>query len=165
MQQLKQSDLAPLREKLHKEQDETCPILKQKFPVEEMVIDHQHKKSSDPIGLDGGGLVRGCIHNQANVIEGKITNTYKRYGLHKFIELPELLRNIADYLEQENLPYVHPSEREKTPKLKKRSYNALKKVYTGKAKFPAYPRSGKLTAPLRRIYEKYRRSYFGLCKP
>lgn len=155
MQQLKQSDLSPLREKLHREQDNTCPVLKQEFDVTEMVIDHQHKRKSDPIGENGGGLVRGCIHNQANVIEGKITNTYKRYGLHKFMPLPELLRSLADYLEQENLPYIHPSEREKPKKITKRSYNALKKVYTGKAKFPAYPTSGKLTAPLRRIYERF----------
>jgi len=155
MQTLKQTDLKPLREKLHDEQHGICPILKQEFDVEEMVIDHQHKKKSDPIGENGGGLVRGCIHNQANVIEGKITNTYKRYGLHKFISLPELLRNLADYLERDNLPYIHPSEIEKPKKLKKHSYNALKRAYVGRAKFPAYPKSGKLTAPLKRLYERF----------
>lgn len=155
MQQLKQADIKPLREKLYKEQNGICPILKQKFDISDGVLDHQHKKVNDPIGLDGGGLIRGCIHNQANVIEGKITSTYKRYGLHKFISLPELLRNLADYLEQENLPYIHPSEKVKEQKLKKQSYNALKRAYKGKAKFPPYPRSGKLTAPLRVLFERF----------
>lgn len=155
MQQLKQSELKPLREKLHKEQKGICPILKQKFDIIDFVLDHQHKRVGDPIGENGDGLVRGCIHNQANVIEGKITNTYKRYGLHKFISLPELLRNLADYLEQDNLPYIHPSEKAKDKKLKKRSYNTLKKAYSGKAKFPPYPKSGKNTVPLRRLFERF----------
>ena len=85
MKQLKNSELKPLRIKLHEEQNHICPVLNQKFDHVEMVIDHQHKRIADPIGVNGDGLVRGCIHNQANVIEGKITNTYKRYGLHKFI--------------------------------------------------------------------------------
>jgi len=156
MQQLKQSELKPLRIRLHKEQNNVCPILKQEFDLSEMVVDHQHKqKQSDTNGVNGGGMVRGCIHNQANVIEGKISNTYKRYGLHKFIELPELLRNLADYLEQENLPYIHPTERTKPKKLKKRCYNTLKKSYKGRAKFPPYPKSGLLTKPLRTLFERY----------
>jgi len=155
-QQLKQSEIKPLRIGLHKQQGSICPILKQKFDVSEMVIDHQHKnKKTDVNGVDGGGMVRGCIHNQANVIEGKISNTYKRYGLHKFVSLPELLRNLADYLERENLPYIHPSEAPKPKKLKKRSYNVLKKRYDGKAKFPPYPKTGKLTKPLVKLFEKY----------
>ena len=155
MKQLKQSELKPLREKLHKEQDNTCPVLKIKCDISEMVIDHQHKRVDDPIGVNGDGLVRGCIHNQANVIEGKITNTYKRYGLHKFMPLPELLRSLADYLEQDNLPYIHPSEKAKDKKLKKSSYNTLRKAYKGKARFPPYPKSGKLTVPLANLFERF----------
>ena len=155
LRQLKQSEIKPLREKLYKEQDGICPILKQKININDATLDHQHKRKGDPIGIDGGGLIRGVIHYLANVIEGKITNTYKRYGLHKFISLPDLLRNLADYLEQENLPYIHPSEKAKEKRLKKTSYNLLKKTYTGKAKFPPYPKSGKMTAPLKRLFERF----------
>ncbi len=156
MQQLKQKDLKPLRIKLHKEQDNICPILKQEFDLSEMVVDHQHKyKKSDTNGVDGGGMVRGVIHNQANVLEGKISNAYRRYGLHKFISLPEYLRNLASYLEQENLSYYHPTEAPKPKKLKKRSYIQLRKVYVGRARFPDYPKSGLLTKPLAKLYEKY----------
>jgi len=157
MKELKQKDLNPLRAQLHNEQNGICPILKQQFDVSEMVIDHQHKyKKSDPNGVDGAGMVRGCIQYQANVIEGKVSNAYKRYGLHKFISLPDLLRNLADYLEQENLPYIHPDEVEKPKKLMKSSYNLLKSSYNGKAKFPAYPKSGKITKPLERLFEAYK---------
>lgn len=157
MQQLKQTDLKPLREKLHQEQQNICPILKQEFDISEMVIDHQHKqKKSDTNGDDGGGMVRGCIQNQANVLEGKISNAYKRYGLRKYISLPDFLRNLADYLEQENLPFIHPSEKEAPQKLKKSSYNLLKKSYVGRAKFPPYPKTGKMTAPLQRLFERFK---------
>ena len=155
MKQLKNSELKPLRIKLHEEQNHICPVLNQKFDHVEMVIDHQHKRIADPIGVNGDGLVRGCIHNQANVIEGKITNTYKRYGLHKFIPLPELLRNLADYLEQDNLPLIHPSEKKKPKKLTKRSYKVLKRVYNGKGKFPEYPKSCLLTKPLKTLFKRF----------
>jgi len=156
MQQLKQSELKPLRIRLHKEQGNICPILKQEFELSEMVIDHQHKrKKSDSNGDDGGGMVRGCIQRQANVLEGKFTNAYYRYGLHNYVSMPEFLRSLADYLEQDNLPYIHPTEKEKGKKLKKRCYNVLKKAYTGRAKFPPYPKSGMLSKPLRRLFEAY----------
>ncbi len=156
IRQLKQSELAPLREDLHTLQNNVCPIIKQEFPIEEMTIDHQHKqKKSDENGVNGGGLVRGCIHFQANAFEGKVTNAYKRCGIHKFLPLPLVLRRLADYLEQPNLPLIHPSEKPADKKLKKTSYNLLRKTYDGKAKFPAYPKSGKLTAPLKKLFDKY----------
>lgn len=155
MIQLKYSDLKKVRAEIHKRQDFICPILKQKFETKAMVVDHQHKRKDDPIGVNGDGLVRGCIHNRANVIEGKIVSAYKRYGLNKFLPLPDLLRNIADYLEQENLPLIHPTEKKKPKKLTKRSYNALKRVYTGRSKFPIYPKSGLLTKPLKKLFEDF----------
>ena len=153
MQQLRHSELLPLRIRLHKEQENICPILKKKFELSEMVIDHQHKRKNDPIGVNGDGLVRGCIHNNANVLEGKISNAYRRYGLHKHISLPDFLRNLATFLEQDNLPYIHPSEKEKPKKLKKQSYNQLRRVYNGRAKFPPYPKTGYITKPLTKLFE------------
>ena len=154
--QLKQSDIKPLREKLYKEQNGICPLLKQKIDIKDTSLDHQHKRLSDPIGLDGAGLIRGCIHKQANSAEGKIVNIYKRLGLNKFILLPNFLRNLADYLERDNLPYIHPSEKSKSKKLMKSSYNHLKSVYSGKAKFPRYPRSKLLTKPLEKLFERFK---------
>lgn len=140
--QLKHSDLPILKKKLHKKQKKKCPILKKKFKLKEMVVDHQHKRISDEIGLNGGGLVRGVIQFQANSLEGKITNAYKRYGLKKHIDLPSFLRNLADYLERKNLHYIHPNEKAKAKKLGKRVFGKLSKLYSEK-----YPKRKPLLFP------------------
>ena len=100
MQQIKNSELKVLRKQWHKEQGFICPILNQKIPHKDAVVDHKHRNKSTPVGKDGAGMIRGVIQRSANVIEGKLTNAYVRYGLHKFdITLPQFLRNLADYLE------------------------------------------------------------------
>ena len=71
-EQLKQSEILPLKKMLHKQQKKICPIMNQKFPLSEMVLDHQHKTKKEIIGKNGAGLVRGSIQKQANVIEGKL---------------------------------------------------------------------------------------------
>lgn len=155
--QLEGKDLKKFRIKVHKKQKCKCPILNKKFPVEDMVVDHQHMTKAETIGINGAGLVRGVIHRQANVLEGKITNAYKRYGLEKMMPLPKFLRNLAKYLEQENLPIIHPSEKPKAPKLKKSSYNAIVRLArsNGCRKIPPYPKSKKLTVALKALYETY----------
>ena len=95
-----------------------------------MVIDHKHKLKSNPAGPNGDGLVRGAINRHANIIEGKITNNWKRTGLeYTEADLPTFLRNLADYLE--NPPceqvYIHPNERIKPCRLTKTCYNASSK--------------------------------------
>lgn len=70
-------------------------------------------------------------------------------------DLPTILRSCADYLERKHLPYIHPSEKPKAKKLKKSSYNKLLKAYDGKAKFPDYPTSGKLTIKLEKLFADY----------
>lgn len=156
--QLKQKDLAPLREKLHKQQNLTCPVLGLPFNLSDMVIDHQHRTKAEPIGENGAGLVRGCIQFQANSLEGKIWNAWKRYGLNKMdVELPEFLRNLADYYERDCLPLIHPSEKPKEPKLSKACYNKLVKAMKGsRKKCPPFPKSGKLTKPLERLFKQER---------
>lgn len=155
--QLSPKDLSKLKSELHKNQNDTCPLLGVKFKLEDMVVDHKHKKKSDPCGPNGDGLVRGAINRFANALEGKITNNWKRMGLDKHIDLPTYLRNLADYLE--NPPceqvYIHPSEKPKRPKLKKSCYNKLKKEYSGRAKFPEYPKNGYLTKKLEKLFEQY----------
>jgi hypothetical protein len=86
------------------------------------------------------------------VLLGKIENNCARYSVSQQ-ELPEVLYNMAKYLEKEHLPYLHPSEAPKAKKLKKTSYNKIKAV--SRKKCPSYPRSGKLTKVLERLYEEY----------
>jgi len=132
-------------------QGRICPILKQEIKLEDSVFDHKHRKKSESIGIDGKGLLRGVIHRQANSLEGKITNAFIRYGLHKFnISLPDLLRNIAAYIESPPMKpkYIHPNERT-FKKLAKKDYNKIKKhyfkMYPKRKKMPMYPASGKMT--------------------
>ena len=157
--QLKSNDLKPLKEKWHAEQDSICPILKKEFPLEKMCIDHLHKLKSEEPGVDGKGCARGAIEFRSNALEGKITNNFKRLGLDKEIDLPSFLRNLADYLENNHLNddvlYIHPTEVLREPKISKKNYNKLKKLYAGKAKFPEYPSSGKLTKPLEKLFKEY----------
>lgn len=151
------SELKKLRREQFLKQGEICPILKQKIKYEESVFDHKHKKKSELPGEDGGCL-RGVIHNLANIMEGKVTRTYKRYGLHKLIPLPELLINLSEYLISPPMSpeYIHPKERV-FEKIGKREYNELKKKffekYPNRTVFPAYPRKGKLTKKIKSISE------------
>lgn len=142
--------------KWHTEQQYICPVLKQPHPLERCVMDHQHKRKDELPDESGKGLCRGVIHNQANSFEGKVSNAYKRYGLDKLIDLPSLLRNLADYLESNKIhcdtKYIHPNEEPKQPKLTKQSYNRLKKVC--KTKIPLY--TGNYTKTLQLLFEKYK---------
>ena len=155
MIQVQHKNLKKLRFKLYNKQNGICPLLKLKIPFKDAVVDHKHKTANELIGVKGAGLIRGVIHKSANALEGKILNNFKRLGLPKYIDLPAFLRNLADYLEQEPLPLIHPNEKPKPKHLKKISYNKLRKAYTGTAKFPDYPKSKKLTMPLKRLFSEY----------
>jgi len=153
-------EFTSLRKKQWLKQDKTCPILRRPIPYEKAVFDHKHKLKSEKAGKDGKGLLRGVVHSQANVIEGKIARLYRRYGLDKFISLPALLRNIADYIENPPMPpkYVHPNERPPQRKLSKREYNRVCKyyfqMYPRRKKLPEFPKSGKMTKEFERLLEK-----------
>jgi hypothetical protein len=159
MKQLKQKDIKKLKYQLYKNQNSICPILKQKIDIKSCCVDHQHRTSKEKIGFNGAGLIRGCIHLQANSFEGKVSNAFKRYGLDKFgLSLPDVLRNLAEYLEQDNLPLIHPSERLKDPILSKRCFNLLNKKFL--LKYPKkkpliYPKSKKLTKPLQKLFNEF----------
>ncbi len=149
--QLKQSELKSFREEQHKLQDEICPLLKIKVPIEKTAVDHRHKLKKELPSLDGKGLIRGVIDFRANSVEGKITNAWKRYfgydeAKHP-ISLPDYLRNLADYLENpplDHLKLIHPSERVREEKFMKSDYNKIKKYYfeifPNKKKMPHYPK-------------------------
>lgn len=157
--QLKASDIKPLKEKWYSEKNGICPVLKKEVPFDKTVIDHLHKLKSEEAGIDGKGCCRDFLEFRANALEGKITNNFKRLGLDKEIDLPTFLRNLADYLENNHLCddvlYVHPNEKPQEQIVSKKNYNKLKKVYTGKAKFPDYPNSKKITKPLEKLFKEY----------
>jgi hypothetical protein len=160
LRELTTKDIKSLKEELHEEQSGICPILKIWQEPGEVVLDHIHKsrKSATP-GLEEGGLVRGVINRYANVVLGKIENSWKRTGLSKndSITLAQALRNMADYIEREPLPYVHPTERIPQKRLKKSSFNLLiKKLKESgfKNKLPEYPSRKLLSKKLAELYKK-----------
>lgn len=160
--QLKTSEIKDLKIKFHKEQNNVCPILNKEVPIDKMVLDHLHKLNSEEAGKDGKGCCRGALEFRANAWEGKIVNAFKRLGLNKDLDLVEGLRRLADYLENNRLNddvlYIHPSEKEPEKIVSKKNYNKLKKLYINskrKAKFPEYPASKKLTIKLKELFEEY----------
>ena len=151
------SGIKDLRQSILQSQNYICPITKETLNVDNSVLDHKHKMYKDQqLGINGIGCVRGVLHRQVNVLEGKINNSYYRLGLHKLdISLPDILRNLADYLEQNTTNYIHPTEVPRTPQFKKSCYNTLVKTlqslgYT--KKIPEYPKSKKLTKPLEKLF-------------
>jgi hypothetical protein len=161
LKEITYAEFAKLRYKQWQKQNEICPILKRRIKYEDAVFDHRHKRKDEEIGVDGKGLLRGVIHKNANVMEGKIARIHRRYGLHKFdIPLPDLLRSIADYIERcpmcfNNIRYIHPNERPKTKLLGKRQYNKICKhyfeMYPRSKKIPEFPKSGKLTKEFEKL--------------
>jgi len=131
-----------------------------------MVVDHKHRKKSEPIGIDGKGLVRGVIHRQANSMEGQIRKSWVRHGMHKFdISLPAFLRNLADYLENPPLKkyrLIHPLEKTPIKKLTKSSYNKLKRAVGTTCKMPPFRAKRKskhvqtLTKPLAVLFVRFK---------
>ena len=108
--QLKQKDLKEWRKQQLDCQFGRCAITCLPLAFEETVVEHCHKTKAEETGVDGKGLIRGVVHFGVNALEGKITNAYKRYGLKNLIPLPDLLRCIANYLENPIVKDIaHPS--------------------------------------------------------
>lgn len=144
--QLKHSDIPKIRKELLEQQNGICPVCDKS--INSPALDHSHTRK-----VKGSGLVRGVVCRSCNVLIAKVENNCVRYGVQKE-ELTQVLRNMADYLEQDDLPMIHPSEAPKPRQLKKSSYNKLKKQYNGKTKFPPYPKSKRLTKELERLFKK-----------
>ena len=145
MLQLKQKDLREYRNQQWLLQKKKCAVTGLPLAFEKSVVDHCHKRKNEPIGVDGKGMVRGVIHFKVNSLEGKIANAYKRYGLSEIMPLPELLRCLADYIENPPVQNViHPSSIPKVKK-KKPSKRDIKRVL----KFwkEMYPKRKVPTAP------------------
>lgn len=96
-------DVNRVRKKLEHLQGGIDPITKQ--ALISPCLDHSHDSSQQ---------VRGVISREINVLVGKIENTYVRnikYWCN--VSLTDILRGVADYLEQEKLPIVHPDWKKK----------------------------------------------------
>ena len=147
---LTEKDVKPLRDKLLKEQGNVCKICKE--PYTRWSLDHQHAKR-----IGGSGLVRGVLCNRCNLLVGACENTAKRH-FGTVSDLPVRLRNIADFLEESHLPFIHPSEMPKTKPFSKRVFNKLAKLY--KERYPnkkglTYPKSGKTTKQLKELTKEF----------
>lgn len=157
LRQLKSSEVADLREEILNEQNGTCAICGTHITADTgFSLDHQHKRQSDECGPDGAGLVRGVLCRACNVWEGKIWNNTQRYRQPESVaDRVEMLKQLIDYYEKGTYPIIHHTEKAKEPTVSKRNYNKLKKEYSGKKKFPEYPKSGKLTLGLQVLFEEY----------
>lgn len=157
MKYIKTSELAKLRQELLEQQNYICPITKSELLFENSVVDHQHVFSkAEILGQNGSGMIRGVIDRFANMLLGKIENSFQRTGLrNNGYHLPDLLRAMADYIENNQTEYLHPSEMPKPKKITKTSFNTLLKKLKEtnySKKLPEYPKSGTLTKPLEELF-------------
>lgn len=164
-EEMKQKDIKPLKEKLWLRNYKKCPVLGKEIPLDKMVLDHAHKRNDEEYSHDKG-VIREALDFRVNAVLGKLENALKRTGLSNEpdFDIVEFLHNSADYfqngayvetIDNTDTYFVHPNEVHKIPKLMKSSYNKLKKLYTGKAKFPEYPKSGKMTKALEKLFTQY----------
>lgn len=157
LRQLKTSEVTEIRTEILNEQNGCCALCKE--PITEATgisLDHQHKLKSEEPGPDGKGLIRGVLCRACNVWEGKIWNNTQRYRQPKSVQdRIDMLKDLITYYEKGTYDIIHPSEKPKEPTVSKRNYNQLKREYTGKKKFPEYPKSGKLTLGLMALFEEY----------
>ena len=85
-------EIKEFKEKQIKEQKGIDPILQEPFPGGTICMDHDHTLQH----------CRGALHLQTNAFEGKVLNAYIR--CLKWLTdkpLPVILRNLAEYLEQD----------------------------------------------------------------
>lgn len=94
MSYLPQSELAEWRKK---NAPKKCPLVE--YKTSNWVVDHNHTS----------GLVRGVVSSEGNALLGRIENAFKRLSRGaKKASLPTILRNMASYLEQDDLQLLHP---------------------------------------------------------
>ena len=160
LKQLKHSEVKDLKAEILATQGFKCAICGKPLTVDEAVLDHQHKfRKSDPNGVNGNGLIRGVLCNFCNPLEGKIFNNLSRYKQIKTDEERiHWLEQLIQYYKKPKYNYIHPTEAVKEPTVSKRNFNKLKKAYSElnpKKKPLEYPKSGKLTKPLKALFEQF----------
>lgn len=131
----RQKDIKPIATLLWEQYDKKCPILKQEVLIDNLHVDHKHKRKSDIPSVENRlGFIRSHLFAGCNTFIGKIENAYKRFGLEDKIDLPTLLRNCADFIEKdpmEELGYnvLHYTEVPKREKVKVSEYNRVEKYF------------------------------------
>ena len=161
MLNLKSSDIPKIRSEILKEQNYTCPLCGKHITEQDRItLDHQHKqRKSDNNGENGNGQVRGVLCADCNVSEGKIWNSTSRFqGARTPQDRINWLRKLIEYYSKDPYPYIHPTEVQKEPELSKKNFNILLKRF--KEKYPKkkpieYPKSKKMTATLKPLYEEF----------
>lgn len=134
-----------VRDSILEKQGGRCPLCHREVFMP--TLDHYHSRKQH-----GSGLVRGVICNTCNRITGVVENNLVRNNID-YSDAPDFLRRLADYLLDSRTRYIHPSEKPKSPKLMKSSYNKLIKAVGNKQKVPKY--TGKFTKQIDRLFHKY----------
>lgn len=151
MRYLKRSELKDIKLKLLNQQEYTCPLCGRTIDENNSVVDHLHKRKTDPVVCCGAGCVRMVLCNNCNRAEGKIANLVKRFKLPK-----EYFSNLLWYWSRPCTDMVYPTEVPKEPKIGKREFNKLNKLYKEKTgKELEFPKSGKWTKKLKELKERY----------
>ncbi len=89
---LKRKDIKAYRLQQMVKGDNECPITKVTLDVSNAVLDHDHNT----------GYCRKVIDRNVNQLLGKIESNYKRFiGWRREAEMPDILRKLADYIEQD----------------------------------------------------------------
>lgn len=93
-------EVKEIREQLLEEQSGKDAITGLEIPQGKAVLDHCHQSQ----------YVRGVLHRQSNAMLGKMENNFVRYMKYWYPKsLQEFLREMADYVEQEqDNRYLHP---------------------------------------------------------
>jgi 5-methylcytosine-specific restriction endonuclease McrA len=120
MWQAKSKAIKPLRDALLLKQKGKCTICGK--PAKDPTLDHMHQKR-----VRGTGRIRGAVCSMCNTFLARSENNAARHGISNE-ELPNLLRNMADYLEDQKR-IIHPTEVPKRKKVGTREWNRVKKYY------------------------------------
>lgn len=116
MKKLKASEVAAYRNLKLQDQGGRCAMCSYPCSTEQAVLDHDHET----------GAVRGVAHRGCNAVEGKIVNSYRRYGVPC---LPAFLNGLARY-HQKHLTNItgllHPTHKTDDEKRLARNEKARK---------------------------------------
>jgi hypothetical protein len=94
MHYVPQKELKKYREK---NKPSFCPLLD--YKTKDWVVDHCHT----------GGTIRGVVSSEGNALLGRIENAYKRLSINaRAVGLPQVLRNMANYLDRPQSNDLHP---------------------------------------------------------
>jgi len=131
----KSKAIAPLRDCLAEMNQGRCTICNR--PLKQPTLDHMHTRK-----VKGTGFIRNVCCSQCNTFLARSENNASRHGISNK-ELPDVLRRIADHLENQT-KIIHSTEIPKKKKLNTRTWNKIVKfyfkVYPGRKKLPQRPR-------------------------